>query len=97
MVLKTLKENGERATKLIRRAVTLMAQEDWTSTIDELSVSRYYTAYSLYSIIEPTLYSLIEHTLYSIEPALYSLIEPTLYSIIEPTLYSVIEPIHCTV
>lgn len=39
MVLKTLKENGEKATKLIRRAVALMAQEEWSSTMDELAVS----------------------------------------------------------
>ena len=38
MVLKTLKENGERATKLICRAVALMAQEEWSKTIEELAV-----------------------------------------------------------
>ncbi len=45
MVLKTLKENGERATKLIRRAVEMIAQDDWTDTIEELTVSYCDTCY----------------------------------------------------
>ena len=34
MVLKTLKENGTHAAKLILAVVPLIAQEDWTETID---------------------------------------------------------------
>ena len=39
MVLKTLKQNSEKATKLILAAVPMIAQEDWSNTADELKVS----------------------------------------------------------
>lgn len=38
MVLKTLKENGANATKLILAAVPAIAQQDWTKTIQDLKV-----------------------------------------------------------
>ena len=46
MVMKTLKENGERAIKLICKAVTMIAHEEWKQTIQELSVSYYTVVFS---------------------------------------------------
>ena len=38
MVLKTLKENGVNATKLIVETVPMIASEDWTKTLQENKV-----------------------------------------------------------
>ena len=38
MVIKTLKENGANATKLILAAVPALAKQDWTKTRQELKV-----------------------------------------------------------
>lgn len=38
MVMKTMKENGVKATQLLLAAVPLIAQEDWTNTTQELQV-----------------------------------------------------------
>ncbi len=38
--MKTMKENGSRATSLILGAVSLIAQEDWTTTIKDVKVGR---------------------------------------------------------
>ena len=38
MVLKTLKENGANATKLILAAVPEIAKQDWTKTQQDLKV-----------------------------------------------------------
>ena len=35
MVIKTLQSNGEKAKKLILAAVPLIAQEDWTETLQQ--------------------------------------------------------------
>ena len=39
MVIKTLQSNGEKAKKLILAAVPLIAQEDWTETLQQNRVS----------------------------------------------------------
>ena len=51
MVLRTLKENGEKATKLIRRAVALMAQEEWTKTIEELAVGTKFESLKFFLVL----------------------------------------------
>ncbi len=38
MVMKTMKESGDKALRVIRTAVTMIAQEDWTDTIQEQKV-----------------------------------------------------------
>ena len=38
MVMKTLKENGANATKLILAAVPALAKQDWTKTTQDLKV-----------------------------------------------------------
>jgi len=38
MVMKTMKESGDKALKVIRAAVALIASEDWTSTVQEHQV-----------------------------------------------------------
>ena len=40
MVLMTLKENGEHAVKIILAAVPLIAQQDWTNTIQQHKVGK---------------------------------------------------------
>ena len=40
MVMKTLKENGAHAVKIILAAVPLIAQQDWTDTIQQHKVSQ---------------------------------------------------------
>ena len=36
--MKTMKESGHQAVQVIRAAVTMIAQEDWTDTIQEHKV-----------------------------------------------------------
>ena len=38
MVLKTLKDNGEKAKQLILSAVPMIAAEDWTETLENCKV-----------------------------------------------------------
>lgn len=38
MVLKNLKENGERAKQIIVAAVPMIASEDWTETLEDCKV-----------------------------------------------------------
>ena len=45
MVIKTLQSNGEKAKKLILAAVPLIAQEDWTETLQQNKVLRCHCYY----------------------------------------------------
>ena len=38
MVMKTMKENAEKALRLIVTTVTMMSQEDWTDTVHQAKV-----------------------------------------------------------